>query len=117
MELSLIFMNYFLPFLIPQILDSSKLKEFADNNSKFDENGREFSKSVENNVGKGEIARYKQFLLFPQCFQKTLSEDTWKPGLVWERVKVTKHLIGETTGFSQSEVVILSKSTIKQEWR
>ena len=26
------------------------------------------SKSIENNVGKGEIARYEQFLLFPQCF-------------------------------------------------
>ena len=26
--------------------------------------------SVENIVGKGEIARYEQFLLFPQCFQK-----------------------------------------------
>ena len=26
---------------------------------------------VENTGGKGEIARYKQFLLFPQCFQKT----------------------------------------------
>ena len=25
---------------------------------------------VENIVGKGEIARYEQFLLFPQCFQK-----------------------------------------------
>ena len=29
------------------------------------------SKWVENAVGKGEIARYEQFLLFPQCFQKT----------------------------------------------
>ena len=28
------------------------------------------SKRVENTVGKGEIARYEQFLLFPQCFQK-----------------------------------------------
>ena len=28
-------------------------------------------KRVENTVGKGEIARYEQFLLFPQCFQKT----------------------------------------------
>ena len=28
------------------------------------------SKWVENTVGKGEIARYKSFLLFPQCFQK-----------------------------------------------
>ena len=53
-----------------QILDSSKLKEFADDNFKFDENGRKLSKRVENTVGKGEIARYEQFLLFPQCFQK-----------------------------------------------
>ena len=35
-----------------------------------------FSKWVENTVGKGEIARYEQFLLFPQCFQKTLTADT-----------------------------------------
>ena len=48
-----------------------KLKEFADDNYRFDENGRTLSKSVENTVGKGEIARYEQFLLFPQCFQKT----------------------------------------------
>ena len=35
------------------------------------ENGRKFSKRVENTAGKGEIARYEQFLLFPQCFQMT----------------------------------------------
>ena len=33
-------------------------------------------KKVENTVGKGEIARYKQFLFFPQCFQKTCNADT-----------------------------------------
>ena len=44
---------------------------FADDNFEFDENGGEFSKLVENTVGKGEIARNEQFLLFPQCFQKT----------------------------------------------
>ena len=38
-------------------LDSSKLKEFADNNVKFDENGRKLFRRVENTVGKGEIAR------------------------------------------------------------
>ena len=59
-----------------QILDSSKLKEFADDNFKLDGNGRKFSKRVENTVGKGEIARYEQFLLFPQCFQKTFIADT-----------------------------------------
>ena len=64
------------PFPKRQILDSSKLKEFADNNLKFDEKGRKFFKLVENTVGKGEIARYEQFLLFPQCFQKTCTADT-----------------------------------------
>ena len=64
------------PFPKRQILDSSKLKEFADDKFDFDENGRKFSKWLENTVGKGEIARYEQFLLFPQCFQKTSTADT-----------------------------------------
>ena len=55
-------------------------------NFKLDENVREFSKRVENTVEKGEIACYEPFLLFPQCFQKTFTADTYKPGLVWERV-------------------------------
>ena len=38
-------------------------------------------KSVENTVGKGEIDGHKQFLLFPQCFQKTCISDTSKKGL------------------------------------
>ena len=58
-----------------QILDSSKVKEFADNIFKFDENVRRLSKQVENTLGKGEIACYKQFLLFPQCFQKPCTAD------------------------------------------
>ena len=59
-------------FLKPQILYSSKLKEFADYNFEFDENGREFSKRIENALGKREIARNKQFLLFPTEFLKDL---------------------------------------------
>ena len=47
-----------------------KLKEFADDNLEFDENGGEFFKRIENTLGKGEIAHYKQFVLFPKCFQK-----------------------------------------------
>ena len=31
--------------------------------------GIQLSDWVENIVGKGEIAQYQQFLLFPQCFQ------------------------------------------------
>ena len=54
------------------------MKEFADDNFKFDENGRKFSKGIENTVGKGEIAHYEQFLLFPQCFQKTYVLQTRK---------------------------------------
>ena len=60
---------------------SCKLKEFADDNFKFDENKRNLSKLVENTVGEGEIARYEQFLILPQCFQKTCTADTQKPGL------------------------------------
>ena len=47
------------------ILDSSKQKEFPDNNFKVDENCRKFSTWVENTAGKSEIARNEQFLLFP----------------------------------------------------
>ena len=64
------------PFPKRQILDSSKLREFADDNFNFYENGTEFSKPVENTVEKGEIARYELFLLFPLCFQKICTEDT-----------------------------------------
>ena len=39
-------------------------------------------------LGKGEIALYEQVLLFPQCFKKTCNADTYKQGLVWERVKI-----------------------------
>ena len=42
---------------LSQTTNSPKLKEFADDNFKFDENGRKFSKRVENTVGKGEIVR------------------------------------------------------------
>ena len=70
---SKIFLN---PFPKRQILDSSILKKFADDNFKFNENGRKFLTWVENAVEKGEIARCEQFLLFPQCFQKTFTTDT-----------------------------------------
>ena len=76
-----------LPITRRQILDFSKLKEFADDNFKFDENGRKLSKWVENTVGKGEIARYEQFLLFPQCFQKACFQGASKGVIVWVWVK------------------------------
>ena len=70
-----------------QILDSSKLNEFADDNFKFDQNGRNLSKRVENTMGTGEIACYEQFLLFPQCFQKACFPGASNGVIVWELVK------------------------------
>ena len=52
------------PFPKRQILDSTKLNEFADDNFKYDENGGKFIKRVENIVKRGEIA-------CNACFQKT----------------------------------------------
>ena len=75
-----------LPFPIGQILDSSKLKEFADGNFEFDDNGKKFSQRVENTVGKGEIARYEQFFPLPTVFSKDLYYRHIKPGLIWKRV-------------------------------
>ena len=45
------------------------MEEFADDNNKFDENGRKVLKQLENTVC------YEQFLLLPQCFQKTCPAD------------------------------------------
>ena len=42
--------------------------------------------SIENIVGKGEIACYEQFLLFPQCFQKACYPGLSKGVTVWEWV-------------------------------
>ena len=75
------------PITRRQILDSAKLNEFADDNFKFKENGRKLSKRVENTVGKGEIARYEQFLLFPQCFQEACFPGASKGVIVWEWVE------------------------------
>ena len=59
-------------------LDTPILKEFADDDSELDGNGRKFYNRVENTVGKREIACYEQFLLFPQCFLKRLVLQTRK---------------------------------------
>ena len=59
-----------------QILDSFKLKEFADDNFKFDENGIKLSKRVENTVGQGEIAR--NFSLSHSVFKRLVSQGRQK---------------------------------------
>ena len=57
-----------------------------------DINGRKLSKRVENTVGKGEIAHYEQFVLFPQCFQKALFPGASKGVIVWEWVKYFRRI-------------------------
>ena len=60
---------FFLLFTKQQILDSTKLKGFADDNFKFDKNDGKFSKwSFENTVGKREIACNKPFHLSHSAF-------------------------------------------------
>ena len=46
-------------------------------------------KKVENIVANGEIARFEQFLLLPQCFQKSSAADVSKCIFKWEWVKLT----------------------------
>ena len=67
-------------------LDRPKLKQSSDDNFKF-HNSRKFSKRVENTGGKGENARYEQFLLFPQYFQKACFPGASKGVIMWEWVK------------------------------
>ena len=47
----------------------------------------------ENTAGKGKIARYEQFLLFPQCFQNTCTANKQISGLVWKRVDGSANII------------------------
>ena len=47
--------------------------------------GIQLSDWVENIVGKGEIARYEQFLLFQQCFQ---NKYVWSKGLTFKAYKL-----------------------------
>ena len=46
-------------------------------------------------MGKGEIARYEQFLLFQQCFQKACFPGASKGVIVWEWVKLFLDLAPE----------------------
>ena len=58
-------------------IDSSKLKEFADDNLRIDKNGRKFFKRVENTMGKGEMLVASNFSFSHSVF-KTLVLQTGK---------------------------------------
>ena len=57
-------------------------------------------------MGKGEIARYEQFLLFPQCFRKACFPGASKDVIVWEWVKVLSSLNTKYMSFSMAKWVL-----------
>ena len=81
------------PFLNPfskrQILESSKLDGLADDNFKFRENGRKFSKWVETTVEKGENAHYEQFLLSISVLRGLILQTRKNQGLFGKRLHIT----------------------------
>ena len=73
------FYNYWnKPLLHTPILGSSNSPANTDICQKYGQMRKQLSDRVENIVGIGEIARYEQFLLFPQCFHSPSSVDVSK---------------------------------------
>ena len=64
--------NTFNPLQNNKIWDMTKLKAFADDELNVAEMRIALFDRVENTVGKEENAGYQHFLLFPQCFSRTL---------------------------------------------
>ena len=67
-------------------LTSANASKFGKAKILLSENSKKLPKRVENTVGKGEITRYEQFLLFPHCFQKACFPGASKGVTVWEWV-------------------------------
>ena len=126
----LLFSQCFLPYMVHTFHFKCTLTHYQTTNFrlfqtervcrsyfKFDENGKKLSKWVENTVGKGEIARYEQFFLFPQCFQKACFPGASKGVIVWEWVKM---LFAICFNLDQSEILSsgngLRKSLLKTLW-
>ena len=68
----------FIPVPHMPILGSSNSATNKNMMSKLLTHRIQFSDRVENIVGKEEIARYEQFLLFPHCFEKLSVVDALK---------------------------------------
>ena len=63
-------------------------------------------------MGKGEIARYEQFLLFPQCFEKVWFLGASKCVIVWEWVKHRK----KKFVFNEMENMRINFQTKSKTW-
>ena len=68
-------------------------------------------------MGKGEISRYEQFLLFPQCFQKACFPGASKGVIVWKWVNRMVHINamgkGENPAYVITDNKILDWSKLK----
>ena len=71
-----------------KILDPSKLKEFADDNLKFDENGRKLSKQVENTGEKEKLIITSNFSFSDSVFKRLVSRRHQKVSLSRNGLKV-----------------------------
>ena len=80
-----------------QILHHSKLKEFADDNFKLDDNGRKSSKRVENTVGK---RRNCSFSFSHSVFKRLVLQSRKNQGLFGK-------------GFNRTEILTAKSSSIK----
>ena len=65
-------LNFIVLFPKQQILDSSKLEEFADDNFELDENARKFSKMGGKHCGKSRNCSLRAVSSFPTVFSKDL---------------------------------------------
>ena len=71
------------------------MKEFPEDNSKFDENGRKFSKQVENTVGKGELLVTSNFSFSHSVFkslelQTRINQGLFGKGLIHRKFANSK---------------------------
>ena len=77
----LLFPRFFSTLFQTTNCNSSKLKELADNNSRFEENGGKFYKRVEKAVGKGEIACKEQSPFSHSVFKRLVLQTHKNKGL------------------------------------
>ena len=71
---------------------------------------------MENTVGKVEIARYEQFLLFPQCFQKASFPEASKGVVVWEWVNRAKNMVGKGENVSHQHLLLFPPQCFRKEF-
>ena len=80
------------------------------------ENGRKLSKKVESTVGKGEIARYEQFVLFAQCFQKDLYWACSEKGYILHLILWKKRALLMSLKHLSLVMLQISKGSCVAQW-